>query len=67
MFIVLVYHLSNGITKTNRVMEKLPTVNQYREYLEIARFKFNLSIDECRNRFGLYTIAQWEQLLKKEQ
>lgn len=47
-------------------MEKdyLPNVKLYSQYLNVASIRFNLSLDECRNKYGLYTIKQWEDLLK---
>lgn len=43
---------------------KLPNVSLYSKYLNIASLRFNLSIDECRDRYGLFTIQQWETLLQ---
>lgn len=43
---------------------KLPNVLLYSKYLNIASLRFNLSMDECRNRYGLFTIEQWESLLQ---
>ena len=43
---------------------KLPPVLLYSKYLNIASFRFNLSMDECRNKYGLFTIEQWESLLQ---
>ena len=43
---------------------KLPTCLTYSKYLNIASLRFNLSIDECRDRYGLFTIEQWESLLQ---
>lgn len=41
----------------------LPNAVIYRKYLEIASFRFNLTLDECRNKYGLYTNKQWLNLL----
>lgn len=41
----------------------LPTVEQYRIFLYSASEKFNLSLNECRDKFGKYTIKEWETLL----
>lgn len=43
--------------------DKLPAISLYTKYLNIASIRFNLSMDECRDRFGLFTINQWEELL----
>ena len=40
----------------------LPPILLYRKYLNIASIRYNLSIDECRDKYGLYTIEQWEKL-----
>lgn len=43
-------------------LTKLPPIETYSKYLNIASIRFSLSIDECRNRFGLYTTDQWLNL-----
>jgi len=43
---------------------KLPPVLLYSKYLNIASMRFRLSLDECRNKYGLFTINQWESLLQ---
>lgn len=45
-------------------MEKdhLPRVSLYSKYLNIASIRFNLSLYECRDKFGLYTNSQWLKL-----
>ena len=43
---------------------KLPPVLLYSKYLNIASMRFRLSMDECRNKYGLFTINQWESLLQ---
>ena len=43
---------------------KLPPVLLYSKYLNIASLRFRLSLDECRNKYGLFTIEQWESLLQ---
>ena len=40
----------------------IPPIALYSKYLNIASFKFNLTMNECRNRFGLFTVKQWEEL-----
>jgi hypothetical protein len=44
-------------------MDKLPRTEVYRKYLQIASIRFSLPLDECRNRYGLYTEKQWMELL----
>jgi len=43
-------------------MDKLPPIEIYSKYLQIASIRFNLTIDQCRDKFGLYTERQWLQL-----
>ena len=59
-------HFILGYSKAVKSYESkdfLPTVIVYTEYLEKASKKFNLSINDCRNNFGAFTIKQWEILL----
>lgn len=44
--------------------DKLPTIENYRNYLNVASIRFNLSLNECRNNFGKFTVKQWLNLLK---
>lgn len=46
---------------------KLPFGKAYSDYLNIASLRFNLTIDECRNMFGLYTNSQWIELFNENQ
>jgi hypothetical protein len=48
----------------NKYQSSLPSCILYKRYLEIAEQKLNISKDEARNKYGLYTVAQWEKLLK---
>ncbi len=43
-------------------MNNLPPITLYRKYLQIASIRFNLTIDQCRDKYGLYTEKQWMQL-----
>ena len=45
---------------------KLPPANIYSEFLNIAANRFNLDLNEFRNRFGLFTVNQWEALLNND-
>lgn len=45
-------------------MDKLPFCSEYTRLLNVASFKFGLTMDECRDKFGLYTNRQWKELLK---
>ncbi len=67
-----------GLTKAqkhNRMMDKifeqyhqhqnsLPPCQLYSRFLEIAQEKLKITIEEARNKYGLYTVAEWEKLLK---
>ena len=48
----------------NERQNKLPPVILYSRFLEIAEEKLFISKDEARNKYGLYTVKQWETLLK---
>jgi len=41
----------------------LPPCELYGRFLEIAVSKLNITIDEARSKYGLYTVKQWEQVL----
>jgi len=40
----------------------LPSVANYSKYLNIASIRFSMSLDECRDKFGLFTNKQWFDL-----
>ena len=42
----------------------LPPCRLYGTFLEIAVEKLHISKDEARNKYGLYTVQQWETLLE---
>jgi len=46
--------------------DTLPPIPLYRKFLNIASIRFNLTIDQCRDKFGLYTERQWIELLTKK-
>ena len=41
----------------------LPSCHLYSRYLEIAREKLSVSIEDARIKYGLYTVKEWETLL----
>jgi hypothetical protein len=41
---------------------KLPAILLYTKYLNIASMRFNMSLNECRDKFGLFTLNQWHNL-----
>jgi hypothetical protein len=47
----------------NKESKYLPPTGLYIQYLSTVSARFDLSMNECRDKFGLYTIAQWEDLL----
>jgi len=67
-----------GLTKSerhNRMLDKtfdhyrhhqasLPPCTLYSRFLEIAEEKLGISKDEARRQYGLYTVQEWETLLK---
>ncbi len=42
---------------------KLPPAGMYINFIEMAEQKLNISKDAAREKYGLYTIQQWESLL----
>ena len=48
----------------NQQQSSLPPCHLYGRFLEIATEKLNITKDEARNKYGLYTVAEWERLLK---
>lgn len=42
----------------------LPTCQDYANFLQLAVFKFNISIVEARKRYGLFTYKQWNEIIK---
>jgi hypothetical protein len=47
----------------NKHQKSLPSTHLYSRYLDIAVEKLNISRDDARNKYGLYTVEQWEKLL----
>ncbi len=46
---------------------KLPFGVAYLKYLNIASIRFNLTIDECRDKYGMFTNGQWSELFNQPQ
>lgn len=44
--------------------ESLPGCHLYGRYLEIAEEKLNITKEYARSKYGLYTVKEWETLLK---
>lgn len=42
----------------------LPTITEYSFFLSKAVEKFNITINDARDRYGLYTYGEWKELLK---
>lgn len=42
----------------------LPTTGHYAELLSLACTKFGIEREEARKRYGLYTYAEWKELLE---
>jgi len=51
----------------NKESKYLPPTGLYIQYLSTVSARFDLSMNECRDKFGLYTIAQWEDLLAQDE
>ena len=46
--------------------DMLPSCSDYSVLLNKAHLKFKITLDEARNKYGLYTYSQWNELLKTE-
>ena len=60
--------------KHNRMLDKtfdfyhqhqasIPTCILYSRFLELAEEKFGITKDEARDKYGKYTVAEWEKLI----
>lgn len=47
-------------------LQKLPTVMMYQDYLQRVCVKLGISTDEARERYGLFTVGQWEEMLNRK-
>ena len=47
----------------NKHQSSLPPCHLYGRFLEIAEEKLNITKDEARRKYGLYTVKEWESLL----
>ena len=47
-------------------MEKLPTILQYRSYLDTIVSIEKININQAREKYGLYTIKQWRDLIREK-
>ena len=56
--------LNSTFDQYNKHQSSLPSCHLYGRFLEIAEEKLNISKEKARNQYGLYTVAQWEKLLK---
>lgn len=46
-----------------KTTDKIPTCNDYSNFLVKASIKFKISINEARTKYGLFTYNQWINLL----
>lgn len=56
--------LNSTFEQYEKYQYSIPSVHLYKRYLEIASEKLGITIEEARNKYGLYTVKQWEELLK---
>jgi hypothetical protein len=47
----------------NKQQESLPPCELYSRFLELAVEKLKINVEEARNKYGLFTVKQWEQVL----
>ena len=48
---------------SNAVSDFLPTASDYRMLLCMACNKFKIDMNEARDKYGLFTLKQWDELL----
>lgn len=46
--------------------DKLPPIQTYSGFLQVAVREFKITMNEARDRYGLYTLEQWEQLFENK-
>jgi len=56
--------LNKTFDRYNHSQNELPPSHLYGRFLEIAIDKLNITPNEARAKYGLYTIKQWEALLQ---
>lgn len=56
--------LNNVFEHYNQHQNTLPPCHLYGRFLEIAEEKLNITNDVARSKYGQYTVAEWEKLLK---
>ena len=47
----------------NQHQDKLPSCHLYKRFLEITEEKLGITKDQARDKYGLYSVAEWEKLL----
>lgn len=45
----------------------IPSASIYRKYLNMASIRYNLTLDECRDKYGLFTNNQWFELFNSQE
>lgn len=56
--------LDNTFDYYRKHQESIPSCHLYSRFLDIAEEKLNISRDEARDKYGKYTVKEWETLLK---
>ncbi len=56
--------LEKTFSQYRQHQESLPTCHLYSSFLDIAVEKLGITRDEARDKYGKYTVAEWEKLLK---
>jgi len=56
--------LQTTFDQYNKHQQSLPPCHLYGRFLEIAEETLHITKDEARAKYGLYTVQQWESLLK---
>ena len=53
-----------GIFMYRKELNTIPTSMDYSNYLYRAVAKFNIDVNQARNKYGTFTYKEWEELLK---
>ena len=56
-------NLENVFNNYRQHQDSLPSAHLYSRFLEIAEEKLSISKEEAINKYGLYTVKEWETLL----
>ena len=47
-------------------LDLLPSCTMYGKYIQIAMIRFGMTSDQVRNKYGLYSTRQWNEMLSAD-